>query len=130
MTRYGLYALVLILRNVSATYQGLHDQELLLTHGLEPWPVPGPIGMAIRLGTLLLLIGGTAATLWFGRQSNTTIVKNALTAVPNRPLQFYRYVSPADPNWSNPSENSIRAPAGSTKNPTQMSRLSTWYGSI
>lgn len=69
MTLYSLYAFVLILRNVSATFQVLHYQELLVTQGLEPWPVPGPIGLSIGLGTLLLLVGGTLATLWFVRDS-------------------------------------------------------------
>jgi len=67
ITLYGLYALVLILRNVSATFQVLHYQELLVEQGLQPWPVPGPIGVAIGVGTLLLLIGGTLATMWFVR---------------------------------------------------------------
>ena len=65
ITLYGFYASVLILRNVSATIQILHYQGLLVERDLEPWPVPNAIGVSIGVGTLLLLIGGTIATMWF-----------------------------------------------------------------
>lgn len=65
MMLYGLYASVLVLRNVSATFQILHYQRLLVERGLEPWPVPQAVGAAIGIGTLLLLIGGSIATMWF-----------------------------------------------------------------
>lgn len=66
---YGLYALVLILRNLSATFQVLHYQELLVAQGFEPWPVPGAVGMSIGIGTFVLLVGGTVATMWFVRET-------------------------------------------------------------
>ena len=66
---YGLYAGVLILRNVSATFQILHYQALLVERGLEPWPVPSLIGMSIGIGTLVLMAGGSFATMWFVRDS-------------------------------------------------------------
>ncbi len=65
MMLYGFYASILILRNVSATYQILHYQHLLIEHDLEPWPVPNAIGVTIGIGTLILLIGGSMATMWF-----------------------------------------------------------------
>lgn len=74
MTLYGLYAGVLILRNASATFQILHYQSLLVELGLEPWPVPGPIGVAIGVGTLTLLVGGTLATMWFVRAAHRRMV--------------------------------------------------------
>ncbi len=64
---YALYAAVLILRNLSATFQVLHYQELLVAQGMEPWPVPGPVGVSIGIGTFALLVGGTIATMWFVR---------------------------------------------------------------
>lgn len=65
MTLYGFYASILILRNVSATYQVLHYQHLLVEQGFEPWPVPNAIGATIGIGTLTLLVGGSIATMWF-----------------------------------------------------------------
>lgn len=66
---YGFYAAILILRNVSATYQILHYQTLLVDQDLAPWPVPWPVGMLIGVGTLILMVGGSLATLWFVRES-------------------------------------------------------------
>ena len=65
ITLYGFYSSILMLRNVSATYQILHYQGLLVERGLDPWPVPKAIGISIGVGTLFLLIGGTVATMWF-----------------------------------------------------------------
>ena len=65
MVLYGFYASILILRNVSATFQILHYQHLLVERGLEPWPVPNAIGTTIGIGTLILLLGGSIATLCF-----------------------------------------------------------------
>jgi hypothetical protein len=62
---YGLATLVLITRFVSAAYQIFHYRDLLVISGFEPWPVPGLITRIIGGGTLLLLVGGSAATLWF-----------------------------------------------------------------
>ncbi|NND44039.1 MAG: hypothetical protein HKN58_01855 [Xanthomonadales bacterium] len=64
---YGLYSAVLLVRYCSAAYQILHYQGLLLSRGLEPWPVPKALGILIGSGTLLLMLGGTVATLWFIR---------------------------------------------------------------
>jgi hypothetical protein len=62
---YGLATLVLITRFVSAAYQIYRYRDLLVINGFEPWPVPGPLTRIIGGGTLLLLVGGSAATLWF-----------------------------------------------------------------
>lgn len=62
---YGFYASILILRNVAATFQILHYQDLLLEQSLEPWPVPWVVGVMIGGGTFALLVGGTLATLGF-----------------------------------------------------------------
>jgi hypothetical protein len=65
LSLYGFYAAILILRNVAATFQILHYQDLLVERGLEPWPVPWIVGVMIGVGTFLLLVGGSLATLWF-----------------------------------------------------------------
>lgn len=62
---YGLATLVLITRFISAAYQIFHYRDLLVVSGFEPWPVPGLLTRIIGSGTLLLLVGGSAATLWF-----------------------------------------------------------------
>lgn len=74
---YGLYSFVLVVRYCSAAYQIIHYQDLLLQRGLEPWPVPKFVGITIGAGTLILMVGGTLATLWFIRS-----IKNE-----NDPLQ-------------------------------------------
>lgn len=62
---YGVYAGVLVVKYVSAAHQILHYQDVMTLRGFEPWPVPKPIGAIIGAGTLLLMVGGTIATLWF-----------------------------------------------------------------
>ena len=62
---YGLYACVLIIRYCSAAFQIIHYQNLLAERSLEPWPVPKAVGIMIGSGTLILMLGGTIATLWF-----------------------------------------------------------------
>ena len=62
---YGLYASVLIVKYLSAAHQILHYQDIMVLRGLEPWPVPKPIGIIIGGGTFLLMVGGPIATLWF-----------------------------------------------------------------
>lgn len=74
---YGIYSGVLLLRYLSAAYQIIHYQNLLLERGFEPWPVPKPIGIAIGSGTFLLMAGGTLATLWFVRT-----IRRAYAAAP------------------------------------------------
>ena len=69
MALYGLYASILILRNLAATFQILHYQELLVQRGFEHWPVPRIVGVLIGVGTLLMLVGGTLATVWFVREA-------------------------------------------------------------
>lgn len=67
MALYGMYAGVLMLRSIAASFQVLHYQSLLVERNFEPWPVPGIVGGLIGIGTLVLLVGGTLATLWFVR---------------------------------------------------------------
>ena len=62
---YGLYAGVLVVKYFSAAHQILHYQDIMVLRGFEPWPVPKPVGIIIGGGTLLLMVGGTIATLWF-----------------------------------------------------------------
>jgi hypothetical protein len=62
---YGLAALVLVARFVSAAYQIYHYRDLLVVNGFEPWPVPPLVTHIIGGGTFLLLSGGSIATLWF-----------------------------------------------------------------
>ena len=77
LSLYGLYASVLVLRNVSATYQILHYQTLLVDQGLAPWPVPWLVGMSIGVGTLVLMVGGSLATLWFVHDAQRGAEANA-----------------------------------------------------
>ena len=62
---YGLAAVVLVTRFVSAAYQIYHYRDLLVANGYEPWPVPPPVTQIIGGGTFILLTGGSIATLWF-----------------------------------------------------------------
>lgn len=62
---YGLYAGVLVVKYLGAAHQILHYQDIMDLRGFEPWPVPKPIGIVIGAGTLLLMVGGMIATLWF-----------------------------------------------------------------
>ena len=62
---YGLYAGALVVKYFSAAHQILHYQDIMLSRGFEPWPVPKSIGITIGAGTSLLMVGGTIATLWF-----------------------------------------------------------------
>lgn len=83
MGLYGLYATVVILRNISATFQILHYQGLLVEQELEPWPVPRVIGAMIGGGTLLLLVGGTIATLWFVRTTQRASAGETRSFIPS-----------------------------------------------
>lgn len=74
---YGLYASVLIVKYFSAAHQILHYQDTIVLRGFEPWPVPKPVGIIIGGGTLLLMVGGTIATLWF---VNKTQKEHAVSA--------------------------------------------------
>jgi hypothetical protein len=62
---YGLAVLVLHTRFVSAAYQIFYYRDLLIINGFEPWPVPHFITQIIGSGTLILMVGGSIATLWF-----------------------------------------------------------------
>ena len=64
---YGLYSLVAVVKYAAAAFQILHYQDLLIASDYQPWPVPAAFGGLIGAGTLLLLIGGSMATLWFLR---------------------------------------------------------------
>jgi hypothetical protein len=64
---YGLAALVLITRFISAAYQIYFYRDLLVASGFEPWPVPPLVTQVIGVGTFVLLSGGSLATLWFIR---------------------------------------------------------------
>jgi hypothetical protein len=62
---YGFAALILAVRFVSAAYQIYYYRDLLVTNGFAPWPVPRFLSAMIGGGTLILLVGGSIATLWF-----------------------------------------------------------------
>ena len=62
---YGLAALVLVTRFVSAAYQIFYYRDLLVANGYEPWPVPTLVTQIIGGGTFVLLSAGSIATLWF-----------------------------------------------------------------
>ena len=62
---YGLAALVLVTRFVSAAYQIYYYRDLLVANGFEPWPVPMLVTQIIGGGTFILLSAGSIATLWF-----------------------------------------------------------------
>jgi hypothetical protein len=64
---YGYAALILTIRFISAGHQIYYYRDLLVTSGFTPWPVPRMLSVLIGGGTLLLLVGGTLATLWFLR---------------------------------------------------------------
>ena len=64
---YGFAALILAVRFVSAAYQIYYYRDLLVTNGFAPWPVPRLLSAMIGAGTLILLVGGSIATLWFIR---------------------------------------------------------------
>lgn len=64
---YGLAAVVLITRFISAAYQIYFYRDLLVANGFEAWPVPLLVTQIIGGGTFVLLSGGSIATLWFIR---------------------------------------------------------------
>jgi len=64
---YGIYSLVLITRYISSAMQIFHYKNLLLERGFEPWPVSRIVPFVIGGGTIVLLFGGTIATLLFMR---------------------------------------------------------------
>jgi hypothetical protein len=64
---YGLYAAVLITRFGSSAFQIFHYRSTLIERGFEPWPVPYWVAITIGSGTFVLMLAGTAATLWFMR---------------------------------------------------------------
>jgi hypothetical protein len=66
-TLYGLYAAVLITRFGSSSFQIGYYRNALIERGFEPWPVPLWVGIIIGVGTFLLMLAGTVATLWFMR---------------------------------------------------------------
>ncbi len=64
-TLYGLASGILVTRFISAAFQIYRYRELLIENGFEPWPAPPLLPQIIGGGTLLLMIVGTAVTLWF-----------------------------------------------------------------
>ena len=66
---YGLASGILLIRFASAAFQAFHYKNLLLTRGLEPWPVPNVVSLIIGVGTIVLIFAGTLATLWFVRST-------------------------------------------------------------
>lgn len=73
---YGFAALILTIRFVSAGHQIYYYRDLLVTSGFTPWPAPRPLSVLIGGGTLLLLVSGTLATLWFLRAVRKQSVTN------------------------------------------------------
>jgi hypothetical protein len=66
----GLYAFasaIQLMRFCSAAHQAFHYKNMLVTRGLEPWPVPDVVSMLIGGGSVLLIVAGTVGTLWFVR---------------------------------------------------------------
>lgn len=64
---YGYAAVILSIRFVSAGQQIYFYRDLLVSSGFTPWPAPRNLSVVIGGGTLILLVGGTLATLWFLR---------------------------------------------------------------
>lgn len=64
---YGFAALILTVRFISAGQQIYFYRDLLVSSGFTPWPAPRPLSVMIGGGTLMLLVGGSIATLWFLR---------------------------------------------------------------
>lgn len=64
---YGFAALILTVRFISAGHQIYYYRDLLVTSGFTPWPAPRTLSVMIGGGTLMLLVGGSIATLWFLR---------------------------------------------------------------
>lgn len=79
---YGFYAAILVLRNVAATFQILHYQDLLVERGMDAWPVPWIVGVMIGVGTFLLLVGGSLATLWFVHASHRDSLRQRQESAP------------------------------------------------
>lgn len=70
---YGLSSFVLLVKYCSAAYMILHYQAMLDERGLEPWPVPEVLGILIGTGSLILMVGGSIATLWFIHSSRNLL---------------------------------------------------------
>jgi hypothetical protein len=64
---YGLASIVLLTRFCSAAFQAFYYKDLLVARGFEPWPVPNSVSVVIGGGSVVLIVVGTVATLWFVR---------------------------------------------------------------
>ncbi len=64
---YSLASMILFTRFVSAAGQAFYYKNLLIERGFGPWPVPNIVSVIIGVGTSVLLVAGTIATLWFMR---------------------------------------------------------------
>lgn len=64
---YSLASVVLFTRFVSAAAQAFYYKDMLVSYSFEPWPVPNSVSVVIGVGTSILIVAGTAATLWFVR---------------------------------------------------------------
>ena len=66
----GLYAFasaIQVVRLASAAHQAFFYKHLLVVRRFEPWPVPDWVALIIGVGSLVLILAGTIATLWFIR---------------------------------------------------------------